>query len=177
MIFDIIGKNKYVYFYESKVIGIFGIVSDGERITNIIFGKNSNMDVDIAEIPVIKKASNEIFGYFDGKIKKFSIPIKIDGTPFQKKVWNALLEIPFGEVRSYKQIAETIGCAKGYRAIGMANGKNKIPILIPCHRIICSNGSLGGYTGGIDIKRKLLEIEGNVYLICFLIFSWWSWLF
>lgn len=99
--------------------------------------------------------------YFKGTLKRFdlSLDISID-TPFQKRVWMLIKEIPFGQVRSYKWVAEQMSIPKAGRAVGNANGKNPIPIIIPCHRIIQANGNLGGYSAGIEIKKKLLLHEG-----------------
>ena len=104
-------------------------------------------------------SDEELDEYFKGNSKVFDIPLKIEGTEFQRKVWNALLEIPYGETRTYLDIAKQIGNSKACRAVGMANHNNKIMILIPCHRVIGSNKKLVGYAGGIDVKEKLLEIE------------------
>lgn len=100
--------------------------------------------------------------YLDGNLKKFSIDLHLIGTSFQKKVWQELMEVPYGEVCSYKDLAIRAGSPKGFRAVGMANNKNPIPIIIPCHRVIGSNGKLVGYGGGMDIKERLLELEGIV---------------
>lgn len=99
--------------------------------------------------------------YLNGEKIYFNIKIDISsGTGFQKLVWRKLRNIPYGETRSYKWVAECIGCPKGQRAVGQANGGNPLPIIIPCHRVINSDGSIGGYSGGIDIKKRLLAIEG-----------------
>ncbi|KAB3529190.1 methylated-DNA--[protein]-cysteine S-methyltransferase [Alkaliphilus serpentinus] len=98
--------------------------------------------------------------YFSGTRRSFNLPLDLRGTPFQIKVWKALMEIPFGETVSYKFIAERIENPKGTRAVGMANNKNKIPIIIPCHRVVGSDGRLVGYGGGMEIKRTLLGLEG-----------------
>ena len=97
--------------------------------------------------------------YLEGKRKEFDIEINPKGTDFQKMVWKELLKIPYGETRSYKDIAARVNNPKGSRAVGMANNKNPIPIIIPCHRVIGSNGNLTGYAGGVNIKEKLLRIE------------------
>ncbi|SET32733.1 methylated-DNA-[protein]-cysteine S-methyltransferase [Natronincola peptidivorans] len=102
----------------------------------------------------------QITEYFQGARKQFTIPLDLKGTPFQKKVWNTLLEIPFGEVVSYQTIANKIGNPKAVRAVGLANKRNPIPIIVPCHRVIGMNMKLVGYNGGIDIKEKLLAFEG-----------------
>ncbi|UNU73591.1 methylated-DNA--[protein]-cysteine S-methyltransferase [Moraxella nasovis] len=98
--------------------------------------------------------------YFQGRRQRFSIPLDVShGTPFQRQVWQALCNINYGETISYKALAERIGKPKSFRAVANANGKNLISLIIPCHRVIASDGGLGGYTGGIDIKTKLLELE------------------
>lgn len=106
----------------------------------------------------LKLCIDELDRYFKGDLKNFSIKLNITGTKFEKDVYNALLKIPYGEVKTYKEIAESINHPKAYRAVGNANSKNKIPIIVPCHRVI-SNSGIGGYTGGINIKENLLKIE------------------
>ncbi|WP_246566237.1 methylated-DNA--[protein]-cysteine S-methyltransferase [Tissierella simiarum] len=101
----------------------------------------------------------EINLYLEGKLKKFTLPIFLRGTSFQKKVWEELLNIPYGETRTYKYIAEKIGSAKGYRAVGGALNKNPIAIIVPCHRVIGSNGKLVGFAGGVELKDQLLKLE------------------
>ncbi|MTI46992.1 MAG: methylated-DNA--[protein]-cysteine S-methyltransferase [Firmicutes bacterium] len=103
----------------------------------------------------------KIMSYLNGVRKEIDIPFKLVGTDFQKRVWKALTAIPFGEVRTYKEIASAIGNEKASRAVGMANNRNHLPIVIPCHRVIGSNGNLVGYGGGLHTKIKLLELEGN----------------
>lgn len=97
--------------------------------------------------------------YLDGDRKEFDLPLGVEGTPFQKAAWDALLTIPYGETRSYKQMAELVGNPKACRAIGLANNRNPISIVIPCHRVIGANGKLVGYGGGLHIKEQLLAIE------------------
>jgi O-6-methylguanine DNA methyltransferase len=108
---------------------------------------------------ILETTKKELTHYFNGKLKGFTIPLNPSGTPFQQKAWNALRKIPFGETRSYQDQAQMIHHPKATRAIGTANGHNPIPILIPCHRVIRSDGTLGGYSGGIEIKQKLLALE------------------
>lgn len=109
--------------------------------------------------------SNEVFRqiqeYLNGTRTDFDLNYRLSGTKFQLSVWKQLLKIPYGETRSYKEIAEAIGNSKASRAVGMANNKNPLHIIIPCHRVIGANGSLTGYAGGLDIKKKLLDIEKN----------------
>ncbi|MDK8323551.1 MAG: methylated-DNA--[protein]-cysteine S-methyltransferase [Campylobacter ureolyticus] len=106
----------------------------------------------------LKLCIDELNRYFKGDLKSFSVKLNITGTKFEKDVYSALLKIPYGEVRTYKEIAESINHPKAYRAVGNANSKNKIPIIVPCHRVV-SNSGIGGYTGGINIKKNLLKIE------------------
>ena len=103
----------------------------------------------------------ELEEYFSGKRRAFSVPLDLRGTDFQLRCWNALLEIPYGETRSYRDIAKAIGHPHAFRAVGMANNRNPIAIIVPCHRVIASDGTLCGYGGGLDLKRKLLELEGH----------------
>lgn len=97
--------------------------------------------------------------YLDGKRKSFEFPYELHGTPFQKRVWNALCEIPYGETRTYGEIAKAVGNPKACRAVGMANHNNPMTIVVPCHRVIGANGKLTGYGGGLDMKEYLLELE------------------
>lgn len=114
---------------------------------------------ELIETSLLKKAAEELAEYLEGERKTFSLPCNPKGTEFQKKVWSALRKIPYGETRSYQQIAEAIGNTKACRAVGMANNKNPILIVIPCHRVIGKNGSLVGFGCGIELKEKLLKLE------------------
>jgi O-6-methylguanine DNA methyltransferase len=102
----------------------------------------------------------ELEEYFAGERRRFDFPLELRGTDFQQACWRALLAIPYGETRSYADIARAVGRPHGFRAVGMANNRNPIAIVVPCHRVIASDGTLCGYGGGLDIKRKLLELEG-----------------
>jgi len=102
----------------------------------------------------------ELEEYFAGKRRKFTFPLDLRGTDFQLACWRALLAIPYGETRTYADIARAVGKANAFRAVGMANNRNPIAIVVPCHRVIASDGTLCGYGGGLDVKRKLLELEG-----------------
>jgi len=110
--------------------------------------------------PILVRAARQLVEYFTGNRKSFDIPLYFAGTEFQRKVWNALLTIPYGETRSYGQIARQIGHPDAVRAVGAANGKNPISIVVPCHRVIGSTGSLTGFGGGLSAKARLLELEG-----------------
>lgn len=102
----------------------------------------------------------ELTEYFSGKRREFSFPLDLRGTPFQLSCWNSLLKIPYGETRTYADIARAVGQPQAFRAVGLANNRNPIAIVVPCHRVIASDGTLCGYGGGLDVKRKLLELEG-----------------
>jgi O-6-methylguanine DNA methyltransferase len=102
---------------------------------------------------------NQLRKYLKGKLQRFDCKLDFKGTPFQKKVWSALAKIPYGQTRSYKEISKAIGHPKAFRAVGNANGQNSIPLIIPCHRVIESNGGLGGFGHGIEVKRRLLNFE------------------
>jgi O-6-methylguanine DNA methyltransferase len=102
---------------------------------------------------------NQLKKYLKGELQRFDCKLDFKGSPFQKRVWLALAKIPYGQTRSYKEIARTIGYPKAFRAVGNANGQNSIPLIIPCHRVIESNGGLGGFGHGIEVKRRLLDFE------------------
>ena len=150
--------------YYKSPIGIIEVIGDGESITEIHF-----CDCEISEASEIYKIKDipfyiddcikQLSEYFDKKRKTFDLKLNPKGTEFQKKVWNELLKIPYGETRSYKDIAENIGNPKAVRAVGGANNKNPIAICIPCHRVIGKSGKLVGYAGGLDKKEYLLNIE------------------
>lgn len=106
-----------------------------------------------------KEVLLQLKGYLKGKVKKFHCRLDLKGTPFQKKVWSALAKIPYGQTRSYQDIARAIGHPRAFRAVGNANGANPIPLIIPCHRVIESNGGLGGFGHGLNVKKKLLDFE------------------
>jgi len=152
--------NNTYYTYETSY-GIITVESDGAAITLLKAGKNINPRGKKTATPLTDKTANQLNEYFEGKRKVFDIPLNPQGTDFQRKVWKALEAIPYGETRSYKDIATAVGNPKACRAVGLANNKNPIWIIIPCHRVIGANGSLTGYGGGIDMKRKLLDKESN----------------
>lgn len=151
--------NYYLY---SSFIGDLYIAANDDAITYVGFGNISKKDAQWIrkETPVIASAYAQLQEYFYGKRQVFDLPLEPSGTLFYQKVWKALQNIPYGETRSYKEIAIAVGCPKGFRAVGMANHNNPIAIVIPCHRVVAANGTLGGYAGGIEIKRRLLELEG-----------------
>jgi len=146
-------------FYYNTKIGVVGIVENGEAITNIYFGKIIPNNIKIIETELLKMAAMQIAEYFQNERISFELPLHTEGTKFQEQVWNELKKIPYGSTWTYKELAENINNSKACRAVGNANNKNPIPIIIPCHRVIGSTGKLVGYAGGLDIKKKLLGIE------------------
>ena len=146
------------YFYKKTKIGYITVFENENKIIGLKFNKikdNSNFILS----SLIEKTFIELNEYFEGKRKKFDIPIKPNGTDFQKKVWMELTKIPYGTYTTYKNIADKIGNKNASRAVGSANNKNPILIIIPCHRVIGSNNKLRGYSQGINYQEKLLKIE------------------
>lgn len=149
---------KYGYIMES-VIGPLLIVESEKGICEIAF-TNDARQIPCKLTSGIKEAIKQLQEYFQGTRQVFDLPLDIQGTPFQIQTWKALQTIPYGTTWSYKQLALAVHNEKASRAVGNANNKNKIAIVIPCHRVIGSNGSLVGYAGGLSIKEQLLQIEG-----------------
>ena len=139
-------------------IGPLTLTGTEDALTEIAFGGVE--DGTEVSSPVLVQAARELAEYFDRKRRAFSVPLAPQGTEFQKKVWNALREVPYGTTVSYKDIAVRLGKPGAAIAVGQANSRNPIPIIIPCHRIIGAGGKLVGYTGGLEIKKALLAVEG-----------------
>ena len=148
---------KYFWIYEYPV-GPVGIAEDDGRIVGVFFGHNKK--IQERETPLIKKAAKQLTEYFAGRRTTFDLPLEFRGTDFQKKVWEALMTIPYGETSTYGEIAKKIKNPNAARAVGMANNRNPIVIICPCHRVIGSDGSLTGYGGGLPNKEYLLRLEG-----------------
>ena len=148
----------YKFTYATKIGSIIFVEMDGAISLISTIGKLEN-DCECVETPLIKYAYSQIKEYLDGDRQSFDFPISLHGTSFQMKVWNALKDIPYGETRSYGQIASIIGNVKASRAVGMANNRNPLLIVIPCHRVIGADGSMTGYASGISIKEFLLSLE------------------
>lgn len=144
------------YTFKSPIGNIL-ITADEKYILTVSFSDGTVNYCEKNEL--IEKVISQLEEYFAGRRKQFKLPLNPSGSEFQKKVWSELLKIPYGETRTYKHIAEAIGNEKASRAIGNANNKNPIGIIIPCHRVIGTNGKLIGYAGGLDKKQKLLELE------------------
>lgn len=144
-------------------LGMLTLFSDGTALTALRF---ASTDASAPHCPLLEEALRQLEEYFHGCRTRFSLPLAPSGTLFQQKVWSALCRIPYGETRSYTELASMTGNANTCRAVGNANGKNPLPILIPCHRVIRADGSLGGYSAatetglsGLEIKRYLLKLE------------------
>lgn len=150
---------KNLFYYETP-IGQIGIAEENNKITNVFFENSSaSLEFNIKETPILIKANNQLQEYFLGKRKAFNLPLNPKGTKFMNDVWSSLCDIPYGKTKSYKDIAHILNNSKAYRAVGLANNRNPIPLFIPCHRVISSNGNLTGYLGGLEVKSYLLELE------------------
>lgn len=150
---------KNLFFYQTD-IGKIGIAENGQAITNVYFqDEEIPQDAVVCETEILQEAGKQLQNYFLGKQKEFTLPLAPSGTEFMQSVWNSLCCIPYGETRSYKDIAISIENPKAVRAVGLANNRNPIPIFIPCHRVIGANGKLVGYGGGLHIKEQLLKLE------------------
>lgn len=153
-------NNNFVkkYHYNTP-IGNLWIAEKQNKIYKISFF--DIIEGDICETTLIKETFHQLNEYFNKKRQIFDVPLLLEGTDFQLKVWKELMKIPYGQTASYKDIATSIGNPKACRAVGLANNKNKIIIIIPCHRIIGSNGQLTGFAGGLNTKKYLLNLEKN----------------
>ncbi len=148
-----------VYYYQTDLCRI-GIAENDGKITNLFFADQCNyFPAPIQETPLLKEANRQLQEYFARARKVFDLPLNPQGTDFQLQVWQALCDIPYGETRSYQDIAIAIGNKKACRAVGQANNHNPIAIIIPCHRVIGANGALVGFAGRLDLKVKLLKLE------------------
>ncbi|MBN8047422.1 MULTISPECIES: methylated-DNA--[protein]-cysteine S-methyltransferase [Paraclostridium] len=152
--------EKLYYGYYKSPIGILRIVVDESSLVALDFNEDKKKQSD--EHSYIKEVKNQLDEYFKGKRELFDLKIKLNGTDFQNKVWSELTKIPYGETISYKELATRIGNDKACRAVGNANNKNKISIVIPCHRVVGSNKKLVGYAGGLEKKEWLINHENKV---------------
>jgi methylated-DNA-[protein]-cysteine S-methyltransferase len=150
---------KNIFFYQTS-IGEIGIMENGAAITNLfVKGDSVPQGAVVKETALLKEAGKQLLDYLAGRRKSFELLLAPEGTEFQQKVWKALQEIPCGEIRSYGEVAKSIGQPKASRAVGMANNKNPILIFIPCHRVVGANGKLVGYAAGLGVKEHLLKLE------------------
>ena len=157
---------SYIHYYHSP-IGALKITAEEEYITGLSLCTeetvtSANMQEEFSACTLLlQQTCHQLAEYFAGERTRFTLPIKYTtGTPFQHSVWNALREIPYGETRSFEDIAVAIGNPKAVRAIGQANHNNPMLLLVPCHRVINKNGSIGGFGCGVEVKRQLLQLEG-----------------
>jgi len=143
----------------STAVGNIEIVASENAITHCTWTRQKPSQK--IETPLLREAASQLTRYLDGKLHYFELPFDPAGTDFQKRVWNALLKIPYGQTKSYQDIASAIGKPTAVRAVGNANGKNPLCIFIPCHRVVYASGKLGGYSQGIGFKEKLLSLESG----------------
>ena len=149
---------QYMKCCQNK-LGRMNIIEENGKIVKLELNYISDPNILQKDTDILLEAEKQLEEYIEGKRKSFNLPLNPKGTEFMKKVWRELMKIPYGETRTYKQIAENIGNPKASRAVGMANNKNPLPIIIPCHRVIGSDGGLVGYALGLEIKETLLELE------------------
>jgi methylated-DNA-[protein]-cysteine S-methyltransferase len=145
-------------------IGKLRLVSDGKHLTALEFqGHHQVLPEDLErEDETLRQAAAQLGEYFEGKRRDFNLPLNATGTSFQRSVWSALSTIPYGELRSYGEIARAIGRPRAVRAVGAANGRNPLPIVVPCHRVVGADGSLTGFAGGLELKKVLLKHEDAI---------------
>lgn len=150
-------------YFDTGLIGTLTLVGDEEGLRYLNFPKEKRPVVLqaawIHHPPFFIEIKAQLRAYFSGELKKFDLPLVPTGTTFQQKVWNALRGIPYGKLVSYRDIATAVGNPKAVRAVGGANARNPIPVVIPCHRVIGSNGTLTGFGGGLSVKKQLIELE------------------
>lgn len=142
-------------------VGKLLLTSQNGKLSGLVFYRGQIQHSQKSTCPILSLASKELNLYFSGRLKKFSVPLDLTGTDFQLKAWKALAKIPYGKTISYSDQAKLLGSESAVRAIGSANGKNPICIIVPCHRVIAKDGSPGGYSGGLKIKKFLLELESG----------------
>lgn len=148
--------------YFETLIGSVGIVEEDGRITNVFFGSTVQPDVfEVEETVLLRDAAAQLGEYLRAERLAFDLPLAPHGTAFEREVWEALLTIPYGQTRTYQQIAEQIGRPAACRAVGRANGRNPVSIFIPCHRVIGASGEMTGYAGGVELKLRLLALESG----------------
>lgn len=143
----------------STPMGPLTLFAQENCLAALVFGDYGGYD----HLPLFEEARRQLEEYFAGSRQSFDLPMNPGGTDFQRRVWRALMDISYGTAISYRELARRAECPRGYQAVGQANGRNPLPILIPCHRVIGADGTLGGYSGGLDRKRFLLDLEGISY--------------
>jgi methylated-DNA-[protein]-cysteine S-methyltransferase len=161
---------KYVSRRIDSPVGRITLVATSKGIAAVLWQGDRphrvpvTLDVEDDGNPLLLETERQLGEYFAGHRRQFSVPLDVVGTAFQRRVWEALRTIPFGETRSYGQIAAQIGHPEAVRAVGAANGRNPVSIITPCHRVIGATGKLTGFAGGLDVKARLLELEGATTL-------------
>jgi methylated-DNA-[protein]-cysteine S-methyltransferase len=155
------------YTLMKSPVGELKLIASDKGLVAVLWENDPPHRVKVGEMvedgrhPVLLEAERQLREYFAGQRKEFSVPLDMRGTPFQRDVWRALLEIPFGETRSYLDLAKRLGNRNATRAVGAANGRNPLSIVVPCHRVIGSSGKLTGFAGGLEVKARLLGLEGS----------------
>ena len=165
-------RTRHVYKRVASPVGRLTLVATDDGLAAILWENDRpgrvrlTLDAEEHAHPVLLEAERQLGQYFAGERTRFELTLDLAGTVFQRKVWNALMTIPFGETRSYAEIAEQIGSPAAVRAVGAANGKNPVSIVAPCHRVIGSNGALTGFAGGLGVKSRLLSLERTARVLC-----------
>lgn len=153
---------EYVWYMENTPVGTLGLVEADGALTELFFGMRAKAP-DAAcrrkKNPLLAEVERQLCEYFAGMRREFALPLNPRGTPYMRKVWDALSTIPYAQTRTYGQIAAQTGNSKAARAVGLANNRNPIAIILPCHRVVGANGSLVGYAGGLAVKERLLQLE------------------
>ncbi|MGR5285058.1 methylated-DNA--[protein]-cysteine S-methyltransferase [Vibrio maritimus] len=153
------------YTVLTSELGLITVQANSEGLLGIWFEQHTTCPDELGEHnpshPLLKQAETELKEYFAGERQTFTLPLAAIGTDFQRKVWQALCEIPYGEAISYQELANRLGNSKAVRAVGTANGKNPLSIVVPCHRVVGKNGKLSGYAGGVERKLRLLNLEAE----------------
>lgn len=157
----VLGEETSIYHYHSSLVGWLELRVSDRGVRSIHFIPAPDKPLTQIDHEMMRALVRELDEYFLGSRRDFTLYLDLDeGTAFQRQVWEELCRIPYGETRSYAQIAAAVGTPKGARAVGLSNKRNPVPIIVPCHRVIKSDGGLGGYDSGLDIKQRLLELEG-----------------
>ena len=158
-------STPHVHKRVQSPVGLLTLVASDEGLAAVLWQDDRpgrvriDIGAEVSEHPVLCEAEWQLAEYFNGRRRQFALPLEMSGTPFQRRVWSALLAIPFGETRSYRDIAGQIGTPRAVRAVGAANGRNPLSIVAPCHRVIGSTGALTGFAGGVAVKARLLDFE------------------
>jgi methylated-DNA-[protein]-cysteine S-methyltransferase len=162
-------QRRHVYKHVQSPVGTLTLVASEKGLAAILWPNDRphrvplNIEAEDNDHPVLVETERQLREYFAGRRRQFTLPLDVAGTAFQRKVWEALMTIPFGEKRSYGEVAAQIGSPGAARAVGAASGRNPVSIVTPCHRVVGSNGALTGFAGGLDVKTKLLSYEESAH--------------